>query len=106
MCDTLRFENKDLRMALGGLNKERGGGGESNAMLDAESDKIEVRLALLTTHHPPPTTHHPPLTPHPSPITPHPSQVQLALLRKRQNQLQVTLAVALARTLTLSLPLP
>ena len=47
VCDTLRFENKDLRMALGGLSKERSGGGESNAMLDAESDKIEVRLALL-----------------------------------------------------------
>jgi len=47
VCDTLRLENKDLRLALGSLSKERGGGGESNAMLDAESDKIEVRLALL-----------------------------------------------------------
>ena len=48
VCDTLRFENKDLRMALGSLNKERGGGGaESNAMNDAEASKIEVQLALL-----------------------------------------------------------
>ena len=47
VCDTLRAENKDLRMALSSLTKRGSHGGESNAMLDAESDKIEVKLALL-----------------------------------------------------------
>ena len=47
VCDTLRAENKDLRMALSSLTKRGSQGGESNAMLDAESDKIEVKLALL-----------------------------------------------------------
>ena len=47
VCDTLRQENKDLRMALGSMNKERGGGAETNAMQDAEAAKIEAQLSLL-----------------------------------------------------------
>ena len=47
ICDTLRQENKDLRMALSSINKERGGGAETNAMQDAEAAKIEAQLSLL-----------------------------------------------------------
>jgi chromosome segregation ATPase len=46
ICDTLRSENKDLRMALSSIIKERGSS-ETNAMQDAEAAKIETQLALL-----------------------------------------------------------
>jgi len=49
VSDALRSENKDLRLALTGLHKERGssGNGEGQAVHEAELGKVETQLTLL-----------------------------------------------------------
>lgn len=49
VADALRAENKDLRMALSALHKERGSAGnvEGQAIHEAELGKVEAQLTLL-----------------------------------------------------------